>query len=173
MALPSEACLLLLNRKSLRVTPIGRRPAPTKPLSRLRFSNSPVWPRKCFIGVATIEEETDSMQRWLLSVLIFACVIAPAASADSIYTWNFSTAPNASLGANTYTYSNERNLHYLRRVAQIFITRCREGMKPVWDWPVVIATTRLSRVSPSSSTSAVCSRRTSPECPDAGKHSTR
>ena len=46
------------------------------------------------------------MHRWLLSVLIFACVIAPAASADSIYTWNFSTAPNTSLGANTYTYSS-------------------------------------------------------------------
>jgi hypothetical protein len=41
---------------------------------------------------------------WPIFVLILACVLAPAASANSTYTWNFATAPNASLGVNTYTY---------------------------------------------------------------------
>ena len=40
-------------------------------------------------------------------VLVLACVMAPAASANSTYTWNFSgTTPNASLGTNTYTFNS-------------------------------------------------------------------
>ena len=46
------------------------------------------------------------MKLWLMSVLVFACILAPAASANSTYTWNFSTTPNKSLGVNTYTYSS-------------------------------------------------------------------
>jgi hypothetical protein len=46
------------------------------------------------------------MKRCLFSILIFACALAPAAFADSTYTWDFATAPNASLGVNTYTYTS-------------------------------------------------------------------
>jgi hypothetical protein len=44
------------------------------------------------------------MKVWPLIVLVVACVMAPAASADSI-TWDFATAPNASLGSTTHTYT--------------------------------------------------------------------
>jgi hypothetical protein len=39
-----------------------------------------------------------------LIVLAVACVMAPAASANS-YTWDFATTPNASLGSTTHTYT--------------------------------------------------------------------
>jgi|ERR1700674_1334218 hypothetical protein len=45
------------------------------------------------------------MKLWPLIVLTVACVMAPAASANSTYTWNFATTPNASLGSTTHTYT--------------------------------------------------------------------
>ncbi|HKM46116.1 MAG TPA: PEP-CTERM sorting domain-containing protein [Terriglobales bacterium] len=44
------------------------------------------------------------MKFWPLIVLAVACVMVPAASANSI-TWDFATAPNASLGSTTHTYT--------------------------------------------------------------------
>jgi len=40
-----------------------------------------------------------------LIVLAVACVMAPAASANTSYTWDFATTPNASLGSTTHTYT--------------------------------------------------------------------
>ena len=45
------------------------------------------------------------MKLWPIVVSVFACLLAPAASANSTYTWNFSgTTPNATLGTSTYTF---------------------------------------------------------------------
>jgi hypothetical protein len=44
------------------------------------------------------------MKLWPIALLILVSVLAVPASADSTYTWNFATAPNASLGTNTHTY---------------------------------------------------------------------
>jgi hypothetical protein len=44
------------------------------------------------------------MKFWPLIVLVVACVMAPAAFASTI-TWDFATAPNASLGSTTHTYT--------------------------------------------------------------------
>lgn len=44
------------------------------------------------------------MKLWPIVLFIFASLLVPAAFADSTYTWNFATTPNASLGVNTYTY---------------------------------------------------------------------
>jgi PEP-CTERM motif len=46
------------------------------------------------------------MKTWLLSVLVFACVVVTGASADTI-TWNFATTPNASLSTTTFTYTSD------------------------------------------------------------------
>jgi PEP-CTERM motif len=45
------------------------------------------------------------MKFWPLIVLAVACVMAPAASANSSYTWDFATTPHASLGSTTHTYT--------------------------------------------------------------------
>jgi len=44
------------------------------------------------------------MKLWPIALIILVSVVAVPASADSTYTWNFATAPNASLGTNTHTY---------------------------------------------------------------------
>jgi hypothetical protein len=44
------------------------------------------------------------MKFWPLIVLVVACVMAPAAFANTI-TWDFATTPNASLGSTTHTYT--------------------------------------------------------------------
>lgn len=50
------------------------------------------------------QEGLALVKLWPILVLLIACVMAPAASANS-YTWNFSgTTPNTSLGTNTYTF---------------------------------------------------------------------
>ncbi len=43
------------------------------------------------------------MKLWPIALLLVLVAAIPAA-ADTTYTWNFATAPNASLGTNTYTY---------------------------------------------------------------------
>jgi hypothetical protein len=44
------------------------------------------------------------MKLWPIALLLLISVAAIPASADSTYTWNFATTPNASLGTNTNTY---------------------------------------------------------------------
>jgi len=44
------------------------------------------------------------MKLWPIALIILVSVVAIPASADSTYTWNFATAPNASLATNTHTY---------------------------------------------------------------------
>lgn len=44
------------------------------------------------------------MKLWPAILFIFAGFLVPAAFANSTYTWNFATTPNASLGVNTNTY---------------------------------------------------------------------
>jgi hypothetical protein len=45
------------------------------------------------------------MKLWPIALLLVSVAAIPAA-ADNTYTWNFTTAPNASLGTNTHTYYN-------------------------------------------------------------------
>ena len=44
------------------------------------------------------------MKLWPIALLLLISLAAIPASADSTYTWNFATTPNASLGTNTNTY---------------------------------------------------------------------
>ena len=46
------------------------------------------------------------MKLWPIALLLLVLVAAIPAAANSTYTWNFATAPNASLGTNTHTYYN-------------------------------------------------------------------
>ena len=46
------------------------------------------------------------MKLWPIALLLLVSVAAIPAAANSTYTWNFGTAPNASLGTNTHTYYN-------------------------------------------------------------------
>ena len=44
------------------------------------------------------------MKLWPIVLSLLISVAAIPASADTTYTWNFATTPNASLGTNTHTY---------------------------------------------------------------------
>jgi PEP-CTERM motif len=46
------------------------------------------------------------MKLWPIALLLLVSVAAIPAAADTTYTWNFATAPNASLGTTTHTYYN-------------------------------------------------------------------
>jgi hypothetical protein len=44
------------------------------------------------------------MKLWPIALLLLVSVAAIPAAADTTYTWNFATPPNASLGTTTHTY---------------------------------------------------------------------
>jgi hypothetical protein len=46
------------------------------------------------------------MKLWPIALLLLVSAAAIPAAADTSYTWNFATAPNASLGTTTHTYYN-------------------------------------------------------------------
>lgn len=47
------------------------------------------------------------MKHLYFVVLACFCTLAPIASANSIYTWNFASSPNASMATSSYTYVSD------------------------------------------------------------------